>query len=164
MTPLGRLYLDTNVFIAMAEGTDELSDQLFAMAGEQIPGESLLCTSELTLAELVVQPYREGNNDLVQLYDDWINPGGWLNVRQVNRSVLWHAAMVRQHYHRIKLPDAIHIATAVEMGCSHILTGDKRIPEEIEVMNERRHDGDPAHVSILRLTSDIITEIRQRRP
>jgi predicted nucleic acid-binding protein len=161
MASIERLYLDTNVFIAMAEGADDLSAALYGLVADQQSKQRFLCTSELSLAELLVRPYREENDSLVQLYDNWIMPSSWLDVGPVDRNVLWFAAVVRQQHGSIKLPDAIHISTAIGLGCSHILTGDQRIPREISLTHKRWgiRNG-PAKLEVLSLDPQTITTIR----
>ncbi|WP_024586681.1 PIN domain-containing protein [Aliihoeflea sp. 2WW] len=161
MASIERLYLDTNVFVAMAEGADDLSSELYGLVGTQRPGQAFLCTSELSLAELLVQPYRDENDGLIQLYDNWINSGAWLEVRPVDRGVLWYAAVVRQQFRSVKLPDAIHISTAIGLGCTHFISGDRRLPSEINLYHKRwGTERGPAKLAVLPLDLDTVTRIR----
>lgn len=161
MASIERLYLDTNVFVAMAEGVDDLSAELYELIGAQLPERKFLCTSELSLAELLVRPYRDENDALIQLYDNWINSGAWLEVRPVDRGVLWYAAVVRQQYRSVKLPDAIHISSAIGMGCTHFMSGDKRLPSEINLFHKRwGTENGPARLVVLPLDLDTVTRIR----
>jgi predicted nucleic acid-binding protein len=139
MGPFKRIYLDTNILIELAEIKGEQQSLLYEIADMRTAdGKPFVCTSELTLAELLVRPYRQQNDELIELYNGWIMQGSdWLEVGPVTRDVLWHAALVRQYYPNVKLPDAIHLATAILFGCSHFLTGDKRIPNEIKITNLR---------------------------
>jgi predicted nucleic acid-binding protein len=136
MVAVSRLYTDTNVFIALGEGSDEISTLLFQLVDRQMPGQSSLFTSELTLAELLVLPHRQHKDELIKLYDNWVRASPWLNVGPVSRDVLWHASRIRAGYASIKLPDAIHVAFG--FGCSHFLTGDRRLPNELELPSERQ--------------------------
>lgn len=160
MASIERLYLDTNVFIAMAEGIDDLSTQLYEFTGNQSRERPFFCTSELSLAELLVQPYRDENEPLIQLYDNWMHSSAWLEVRQVDRAVLRHAAIVRQQYRSIKLPDAIHISTAIGMGCTHFMSGDLRLPTKISLSLSRRGaESAPATLKVLPLDLDTVAGI-----
>ncbi len=158
-----RVYLDTNVFITMAEGDDDLASALYAMASEAPPDERFLCTSELTLAELIVHPYVNQNEPLLELYDNWITPGsGWLDVRPVDRVVLRGAAKVRHFSASIKLPDAIHLSTALETRCTHFLTGDKRIPDQITIADQMGgQTGTTTSLETLRLSLEMVARIRR---
>ena len=134
-----RLYLDSNVLISLGEGRDEIAFLLTELAIGQKPSQrSFLCTSELTLAEVLVKPYRDEDERLIRRYENWIVPGGFLDVGRVDSSVLRDAAALRANYRSIKLPDAIHLSTAMEFGCSHFLTGDTRIPVRIELPRARQ--------------------------
>jgi predicted nucleic acid-binding protein len=130
--PVTRLYLDTNVLIALAEGSDELSELLWDMSSTN-PGNGFLCTSELTLAELAVLPYRDRKPELLRLYDGWFTSHALFAVARVDRTVLLGAAFIRGRHPGTRLPDAIHLATAASMGCSHILSADRRIPDEFKI-------------------------------
>lgn len=119
-----KLYLDTNVFIGTFEGSDALSRALTdLLALDTRDGQHGFATSELTLAELLVHPYRYQDDIGRQRYDSMIRPSHWLAVGPVDRQVLTGAAVLRSRY-RLKLPDAVHLSTALHFGCDSFLTGD----------------------------------------
>lgn len=135
---VGRLYLDTNILISLGEGKDEAAELLTELVTQCEPGpRPFLCTSELTLAEILVGPYRDNNDELIDRYDGWLVSGGFMEVGPVHRSSLWYAAVIRAAYKSLKLPDAIHISTAIEFGCTHMLTADTRLPALIELSHQR---------------------------
>jgi predicted nucleic acid-binding protein len=117
------VYLDTNVFIHAFEGADELSLALTNLFAVDTP-QPAFATSELTLAELLVHPYRHRNEAEQERYDSLIRPSAFLKVGPIDRSILMGAALLRSSY-RLKLPDAIHISTALHFGCELLLTGDR---------------------------------------
>jgi uncharacterized protein len=96
MPVVDRLYVDTNVFIRLFEGSDELSGELARLflvdRGERDP---FLVTSELTLAELLVDPYRREDEKLIQIYESWTRTNQFIEVGPINRGVLWYAAVAR---------------------------------------------------------------------
>jgi predicted nucleic acid-binding protein len=49
-----------------------------------------------------------------------------LEVIPIGRDILLAASRVRAEF-RMKLPDAIHVATAMSVGCSTLLTNDRRM-------------------------------------
>ena len=70
MTAVKRVYLDTNVFIMLAEKTHETQQRLVALlAGQPSDSQPRFATSELTLSELLVKPYREQDESLILKYD-----------------------------------------------------------------------------------------------
>lgn len=140
MVRITRLYLDTNILIALAEGEDDVSDALKQLVSRSGAPVLVLFTSELTLAELIVRPYREQNDELLNLYESWLSSDGPFQTIKVNRSNLRVAASIRAQHPAIKLPDAIHLSTAITEGCSHVLTADGGIPDRLDV-KVRTEDG-----------------------
>jgi len=133
-----RLYVDANVFIRLFEGNDALAVALGRLFLTERQSAFLrLATSELTLAELLVLPYRERNDRLIDLYDNWTISNAYLEVGPIDRSVLWYAAVLRAQYRSLKTPDAIHVSTAIGMGCRQFLTGDERLSDKYELVHSR---------------------------
>jgi predicted nucleic acid-binding protein len=131
MEAIERIYLDTNVFITAFEGRDKTAElllQLFVRRGEA--ARSLFVTSELSLSELLVLPYRRIDHDLINRYETILAKSDWLDVTAVEMQILRHAAVLRAQYPALRLPDAIHLSTAIGSGCSHILTADQGIKGE----------------------------------
>ncbi|MEM5581601.1 PIN domain-containing protein [Roseibium sp. AS2] len=141
MEPVGRLYLDTNMFILLGEGQedDRWRHLLDVVSAAPVTGAPFLCTSQFTLAELLVVPFRRNNDKLAELYEGWVHPESpWLEVAPVDRDLLIHTALVREQFPGVKMPDAIHLATALLLkGCTHILTADKRIPRTSKITMTR---------------------------
>jgi predicted nucleic acid-binding protein len=121
-----RLYLDTNVFIyalelaAFAESLPELFEAIDRYEIEAV-------TSELSLAETLVKPLRDGNEQLRTTFEARLETGGGLLVVPIDRAVLVRAAELRAATPKLKLPDAIHIATALDTNCHAILSNDDRL-------------------------------------
>jgi len=156
-----RVYLDTNVFIALKEGSGPIGELLIELLSRSSrTGQLQLATSELTLAELLAKPYAEHRNDLVDQYDNWIVESDWLAVGPVTREVLWYSAVLRSQYRTLKLPDAIHVSTALGMQCSHILTADRGIKENYSIVHTRygvaRAGGD---LTTIRPSEDALSQL-----
>ncbi len=125
------IYLDTNIFIYLLEGYNELIP-LFTQLFELIDAGTLRgFTSELTLAETLVKPTIDGNLTLQQIYKNTLQTSTNLEVMPITRDVLIEAACVRANLRppslAIRLPDAIHIASAQKANCKTFLTNDKRL-------------------------------------
>lgn len=140
-----RIYLDSNVFIPALEGTPPeggVIRRLLAL-GDSI--EHLFVTSELSLAETLVVPLQlmldanKGPLDPDNLapgtisadYSDLLTTRRGMDVQSIQRSTLVLAAWIRAENKGIRLPDAIHIATAEQSGCTHFLTGDKKLLNQL---------------------------------
>lgn len=123
-----RVYLDANVFIAAYETQGARSDHAWWLLDAIEDGELLGVTSELTLAEILVRPFEEEDRDLVQSYQDIISSADCLEVPAVTRQVLLEAAMLRSMRRSLRLPDAIHVASARLNSCGYIVSDDRRLP------------------------------------
>ena len=120
-----RIYLDANLFIYAVEGHPEHAEVLEVLFGLLDQGDIQAVTSELTLAEVLVKPFEEGRLDISAVYEEMITPSIWLSVVPVERSTLIAAASLRGALD-IKLPDAIHVASAMATGCEVFLSNDRR--------------------------------------
>jgi predicted nucleic acid-binding protein len=123
-----RIYLDTNVFIAAYETRGARSDHAWWILDAVEANEFLAVTSELTLAEVLVGPLQDGDEELAGHYHDIVSSDDGLDVAPVDRNVLIEAAMLRSFSRTLKLPDAIHVATARLRGCSFVVSDDRRLP------------------------------------
>lgn len=127
-----RIYLDSNIFIRAFESNpdDAIGQDLVGILGLIRLGQPpRFVTSQVTLAEVLVQPIRIGDDYKRQLYVRLLSTSTpWLQVRAVSRSVLMQAAELRA-ISKLKLPDAIHAASAMLSNCSHILTADTDFQE-----------------------------------
>jgi predicted nucleic acid-binding protein len=74
---------------------------------------------------LLVGPDRTGNKELAEEYLSMPSRIGSLAVHQVNHVILDTAAVLRATVARLKLPDAIHLATASTAKCEYLLTFDQ---------------------------------------
>jgi predicted nucleic acid-binding protein len=118
-----RPYLDANVVVYMVENYDAYVGFSAALTAALDQGNLVAVTSELTLAEVLVKPYQLDRAELIQAYETFLEPDGALQVEPVTGPVLREAARLRARS-RLRLPDAIHAATAVAAGCSVLLTND----------------------------------------
>ncbi|MFG1278346.1 type II toxin-antitoxin system VapC family toxin [Xanthobacter autotrophicus] len=124
-----RLYFDTNAIIQAVEGADIPSGRFSAVVDAAAKTGLKVVTSELSLAELLVKPLREQDFKLIVIYNNLLagTRESQLETLPVSREILGLSARIRNRKPKIKLPDAIHIATAEHAGCKFILTGDKRL-------------------------------------
>lgn len=124
---LGRkVYLDSNFFIYVLEGVEPWVGVARKILSALDRGECAGVTSELSLAECLVKPLELGHGKVAETYREFLQNRSSLAVVPVSRQILVEAAGVRA-VSRIKLPDAIHAATALQRGCSSFLTNDDRL-------------------------------------
>jgi len=130
-----KVYLDANFFIYTLEAVEPWA----RAAGEVLKaldrGDLSAVTSELSLAECLVKPLELGRAEIADAYRSFLKDHRFLTIGPVTREILVEAARLRA-LSRIKLPDAIHAATALQKGCSSFLTNDDRLKiQGIEVVH-----------------------------
>ena len=121
-----RVYLDTNVMIYAIEGYPAFQQELHELFETIDHGELDAVTSELTLAEVLVKPFIDGSVVHRQAFEQAIQSAGSFRVFPITRPVLIEAARLRAAT-TLKLPDAIHVATARMTACEVFLTNDRSI-------------------------------------
>lgn len=121
-------YLDTCIVIYSVEG--QLPFQQRArnhLAALEAAGHTFV-VSDLTRNECLVKPLGAGDGPLLLQYSKFfVGP----NLHTVGLTLVMHerAALIRGSHHyangrRYSLPDALHLAAAIEFGCDSFLTND----------------------------------------
>jgi predicted nucleic acid-binding protein len=135
--PSSPIYLDTNFFIKAVEGLDDAAAPAKTLIDtlRQRPG--IAATSEITFAE-VLAPSRQADAMPPQMkrraYLDLLLWSGFVALIPVSRSILIETATLRT-VGRFKLPDAIHLVSAIQVQCRFFVSADKdfdKMPEGIE--------------------------------
>ena len=131
-----RAYFDSNIFIYLIEGFDKFEQELLQIRDSIAFAESEIVTSELTLCEVLVAPFRRNNPTLVARYRQFIEVSGAFQVQATGRETYVRASLYRAQS-GMKTADAIHMATAVEMNCDVFVTNDGRIkaPNNIQILS-----------------------------
>ncbi len=91
-------------------------------------GQFSLVTSVVTLLEVMVQPIRYGDEALANDYQDILLHGNNIRTEPVTLTIAQVAAELRAES-RLKTPDAIHLATALEHQAVAFLTNDRDFGE-----------------------------------
>jgi len=125
-----RIALDTSIFIYQLEANERylpLTDRIFAWLER---ADSTAVTSTITMTELLVQPYRESDEQrvdefygLLSTYPnlDWVSP----NLQIADLAARLRAAC------RLRTPDALQAATGIHSDATALVTNDA-IFERIE--------------------------------
>lgn len=123
-----RLYLDSNIFIYAFEGrSGELRDAASLLVRRVFAGENPGCTSVLTRAEVLVHPLGQRQTELADRYRRLLSANGPIDIERVAPRIADLAAELRADYASLKLPDALHLATAIQSDCGAFITADKRL-------------------------------------
>jgi len=120
----GRLvYVDAAPFIYFMEKNPTYEKPLDAFFSMMSRGEVQAITSAMTLAEVLVKPYRHKLWKLAQQYELIFEGTPELTLVSVDSEVGRLAAELRASY-ALLTPDAIHMATAVVHEADFFLTND----------------------------------------
>ena len=81
---------------------------------------------------MLVQPISSGRSDLQLAYRELLLNSANFNTVPVNTNVAEHAARIRATY-GLRLPDAIQIAFALDVGCQAIVCNDRSMRRVTEL-------------------------------
>jgi predicted nucleic acid-binding protein len=115
-----RFYLDSNVFIYAVEGSADIADPLRQLFERFQDNPGMGVTSELTLAEVLPR------SSAIQRRN-YLNLIVWsriFDLRPVSQYILIETADYRAKAGMPKLPDAIHVVTAIRSECRTVLPAD----------------------------------------
>lgn len=123
----GPVGVDTAAFIYFIEEETPFLGPVEALFKEASAGRLQLVTSALTLLEVLVVPYRAGDNSLAERYEALLTRSRGLHMLDLSPELLRAAAQLRA-VTGIKTPGALQIAAALSAGCKAFVTNDRRIP------------------------------------
>jgi predicted nucleic acid-binding protein len=142
--PLRRIYFDTRVYIDYAERRSLAAAKIGQIFSAFLQQDKRIVTSELTLAEALVHPLRAaletGDDRLRDLYRAMLQADSKVtDIQPVSRDVLEFAAFIRAKLDflarlKIKLPDAIHLATALLSGCDTLVSNDRQLGSAVRTI------------------------------
>ncbi len=114
--------LDTNALIYFLDGEEPYFGALVPVFRRVQNQELRVIVSVITEAELLVRPERDDNEEARERIADLLSEDG-IEVVPVERRIARRAAALRGRT-RLKLADAIIVATAIETGCDAIVGND----------------------------------------
>jgi predicted nucleic acid-binding protein len=121
---VSRIFWDTNLFIYLLEDSGPQSDQVVSLRERMLERADELCTSTLTLGEVLVKPAEQGNEALRQRYEDVLSKTARLIA--FDRETARRYAEIRRN-RSIRPPDAIQLACAAQVGVDLFITNDDRL-------------------------------------
>ena len=121
-----RVYFDTNIVIYLVEGLEACREIIKAITELLETYACKAVTSELTLCEALIQPYKIKSQKGLALYRSFLEESGVFNLITTDRSIFIASASVSAKT-RMKVPDSIHVATAAASECDVFLTNDQHI-------------------------------------
>jgi predicted nucleic acid-binding protein len=120
--PLGAtVMVDTAPFIYVLEAHAQFADQFLGLFEAAEKGDLTIALSTITLAEVLTGPFKAGQTALAKRYEKSLLH---YTVIPVSTPIAALAAQLRVQY-RLKLPDAIQLATALDIGATAFVTHDR---------------------------------------
>ncbi len=120
------VFLDTAPLIYFIEGHSEYQNILLELFDLNDKGNFSFITSSITLLEVLVKPLRENKPDIAEQYRNILTKAPGIEVFDVTSSISETAARLRAKY-SFRTPDAIQLATSIEVGANYFLTNDNRL-------------------------------------
>ncbi|WAJ28598.1 type II toxin-antitoxin system VapC family toxin [Antarcticirhabdus aurantiaca] len=109
----------------MIERTRPLNPAQDAFVDGIDDGAIRVVSSDVALLECLVKPLRDKDTTLAQSVFDFFD-GVVARLIPLDRHVILQAAELRAA-NRLTLPDALHVACALEAGCTVFLSADRRL-------------------------------------
>lgn len=119
----GIVYLDANAIIYTVERIEPYATLLQPLWDAAGPGAFGLASSEITLLEVLVKPFKLGNTQLEGEFRTLLQSATDVLLLPISRPILEQAARLRAATN-LKTPDAIHAATSLIQGCALFVTND----------------------------------------
>ena len=113
--------VDTAPWIYLLEDHAEFAPRFVGLFEAAERGQIQLALSTLTLAEVLTGPFKAGQTALAKRYETAL---GAYQVVPLSAAVASLAAQLRVQY-RLKLPDAVQLASALQIGASALVTHDR---------------------------------------
>lgn len=125
-----RVYLDSCIVIYLIQGPDPIQSAVRHAIRPPDGSAPQIHVSALTRLECRVWPLRENTPQLLAEFDRFFASRDLRRCR-LTGAVFDLAAELRA-LHRIRTPDALHLAAAIGAGCEEFWTNDHRLPTPVE--------------------------------
>jgi predicted nucleic acid-binding protein len=126
---MSRIFWDTNLFIYLMEDYGDLSERVARLRERMLARGDELCTSTLTLGEVLVKPLKAGDEDLRHQYETAILTTAL--VLPLDTAAARTYATLRAADPAIRAPDAIQLACAAQARVDLFITNDERLSEKV---------------------------------
>ncbi len=129
------VFLDTAPLIYYIEENPKYASILNKLFLSNSKGEFTFQSSVVTLLEVLVQPMRHNEIQLVEQYRDILCNSSFLNIFDLNIEIAIQAAGLRAQY-GLRTPDSIQVAIAMSSSADYFLTNDIRLKsvKDVEIV------------------------------
>lgn len=116
--------LDSNIFIAFFSKDDEFYQSALDIVNQIYDGQTKAVCSSIVFGEILYTATRE---ESIRQVDQFFGQLQGCSVMPADKQVCMQAALLRLTHSSLKLPDAIHLATALVAKASLFITADKQL-------------------------------------
>ena len=120
---MGSVAVDGGLIIALFDASDAHHAWSVEQIQEIVTARHVIVISALTVAEVLVRPAQAGAADAVRADLMSLRP----RIVDVDADIAARAAELRASRSRLRLPDAIIVATALFVQCDYLVTTDQRM-------------------------------------
>lgn len=113
--------VDTAPLIYWLEDHPVFAERFSGMFEAAARGELHIALSTITLAEVLTGPYQAGQTALARRYENALQQ---YHVVDISHAIAILGAQLRAQY-RLKLPDALQLACALDIGADALVTHDR---------------------------------------
>jgi predicted nucleic acid-binding protein len=140
------ILVDTSAILYYVEKAPRRGEAVSRFFSDALADKKILAVSAIVWTEALIRPLRDNDTALADCYRAVLADSTKIRTEPVDVAIAEKAAMLRARYN-LPLADATHIATAVIINASAILTNDEKwreIPEcpEIIIIDELDFDGE----------------------
>ncbi|MGH7354667.1 MAG: type II toxin-antitoxin system VapC family toxin [Candidatus Rokuibacteriota bacterium] len=121
---MSRVFWDTNLFIYLLEGQGDRAERTAKLRERMLERNDQLCTSTLTLGEVLVKPIERGDQTLQRTYLETLSRT--VELIPFDRDAAMVYAGIRTD-RGIKAPDAVQLACAATARVDLFITNDNRL-------------------------------------
>ncbi|MDZ7678229.1 MAG: PIN domain-containing protein [Acidimicrobiales bacterium] len=123
---MGLIHLDAGVVIGLLDADDAHHETANAAIARIMGSRDRLAMAASAFTECLVGPQRRGHREVAVVEDLFEQLP--IEIVDLDPSIARRAAALRAHHARLRLPDALVIATAVERSADELITTDRRWP------------------------------------
>ena len=127
-----RVYLDSNILIYYVEGENPFQDRIGSLLREAVSRNIPIVINEIGVCECLYGAYRLGQPDLEAPYLELLFDTEIFTIAPVSFDLLIASARLGAGK-GLKLLDATHYVSALETGCDHLVTNDRKFRSDSDL-------------------------------
>jgi predicted nucleic acid-binding protein len=127
---MSRIFWDTNLFVYLFEDYKDLSKKAIALRRRMIARGDQLLTSTMTVGEILVKPFQQGDRATARFYEESIARGAVIVTFDLKAARIYAGLRAMRTKKEVSPPDAIQLSCAASAGVDLFITNDDRLQDE----------------------------------